>query len=166
MRYIILIFSFALLSACSNFDKKDLYGSWAAENLAFVFNADNTFDMQIATIKETGTFRTFGNNVELINKEGYVVFTAQNRDRALDIIQSKNPDLIISDIMLPFTGGLDIVDFVKSDPLKKNIPIVLITGMDEDVLQCTHTKADECITKPFSIEQIKTIVKKYLPVKN
>jgi len=93
MRYILLLSAFLLLAACSNFEKKDLYGHWATQDMGFVFNADNTFDMQIGTIRETGTFRTFGNTVELIDKKGYVAFTMM-------IKSLKNNELTINMIHL------------------------------------------------------------------
>jgi hypothetical protein len=93
MRYFPLISAFVVLSACSNFEKKDLYGHWKAQDLDFVFNADNTFEMQIGELQEKGTFRTFGNNAELINQKGYVAFTMM-------IKSLKNNELTINMIHL------------------------------------------------------------------
>lgn len=94
--------------------------------------------------------------------EGYTVITAEDQDTAMNIIQSKKLDMVISDVMLPFAGGFDIVDFIRKDPKKKNIPVILVTGMDEDVLKTTRTQANYCLTKPFSSGQLTTLVNKFL----
>jgi len=98
-----------------------------------------------------------------LRTEGYSVFLAENKKTALEIIRKEDLDLIITDIMLPFTGGFDIVERIKEDPGKKNIPVIVITGMDEDVLVSTRTEADACITKPFTAKQLLYTVKKFLP---
>lgn len=94
--------------------------------------------------------------------EGYTVITAEDQDTAMDVIRSKKLDLVISDVMLPFAGGFDIVDFIRKDPKKKNMPVILVTGMDEDVLKTTRTQANYCLTKPFSSGQLTTLVNKFL----
>lgn len=100
---------------------------------------------------------------KILIKEGYTVVTADNRKSAIQIIEEQELDLIITDIMLPFTGGFDIVEHVKDHPVKKNIPVIVITGMDEDVLVSTRTFADACLTKPFTAKQLIYLVKKHLP---
>ena len=56
-------------------------------------------------------------------REGYEVISCQDGKVALDKIVSEKPDLILSDIEMPFASGLDIVNTIKGD-LKLNIPII------------------------------------------
>ena len=101
---------------------------------------------------------------QILTQEGYSVYTADNYEEAIEIISTENLNLIISDIMLPYIGGFDILDFVKSDPKKKNIPVILITGMDEGILENTLLKADACITKPFTSRQLLNRIKTFVLV--
>lgn len=100
---------------------------------------------------------------KILQKENFSVVTAENKKDAIEIIENQELDLIITDIMLPFSGGFDIVEHVKEHPVKSKIPVIVITGMDEDVLVSTKTFADACLTKPFTAKQLMYLVKKHLP---
>lgn len=97
----------------------------------------------------------------IVNKEGFSVLTAQDYEKAMEIIATHKLNLIISDVMLPFPEGFDIVDFIKNDPIRKQIPVILVTGMDEDILKATCSKADDYIIKPFTSQQLKKLISKY-----
>ena len=96
-------------------------------------------------------------------KEGYHVILCPNGQVALDKIVAENPDLIISDIMMPFISGLDIVNKVKIE-LKLNIPIIILSavGLEKTVLQAFKLGADDFITKPFSPNELSVRVKRLL----
>ncbi len=94
--------------------------------------------------------------------EGYTVITAEDQETAMDYIATKKLDMVISDVMLPYAGGFDIVDHIRKDEAKKHMPIILVTGMDQDVLKTTRTQADITLTKPFSSLQLTTLVNKFL----
>ena len=93
---------------------------------------------------------------------GYNTITASDLHEATQKISKDKPDLIICDVMLPHLGGFEFVDRLKSDPEKGAIPIIMMTGMDRDILQMTVSNADAIITKPFSSQQILDEVKKQL----
>lgn len=99
----------------------------------------------------------------ILRAEGFTVTTADAEDRAMNLVKANKYDLVITDIMLPYAGGFDIVEIIKSDPEKKNTPVVIITGMDEDVLKTTHNRADACLIKPFTARQLIDTVKSLLP---
>lgn len=99
---------------------------------------------------------------KVLTKEGYSVVTAEDYDTAIEIIRSEDLNLIITDLMLPFTGGYDIVDFVKKNPAKKHIPVILATGMNENILSNTHSGAQACLVKPFTSLQLKEVVRRNL----
>ena len=102
---------------------------------------------------------------QILSKEGYMIYTADDYHTAVRIIKSENLDMIISDIMLPYTGGFDIVDFVRNDPEKKDTSIILISGMDRTILNTTKIKVEACITKPFTSKELLRVVKQHLLVK-
>ena len=98
----------------------------------------------------------------ILEDEGYSVTGVQDFPTAVKTIQSENFNMVITDVMLPFSGGFDIVDLVKEDPEKQHLPVIVITGMDKNILNSTISKADSCLTKPFTSIQLKGLVKKYL----
>jgi len=98
----------------------------------------------------------------VLRREGYKVLAAADHKTAIKIIDSEALDMIISDVMLPFTGGLEILEYVKSSEKQKHIPFVLVTGMDKDILYNSHIRAEAIITKPFDVNQLLSVIKSQL----
>ena len=94
----------------------------------------------------------------VLQREGYNVLIASDYKSSIRIIDTSEPDMIISDVMLPCTGGLEILEYVKSKEERKHIPFILVTGMDKDVLYGSHIKAEAILTKPFDVSQLLNIV--------
>jgi CheY-like chemotaxis protein len=91
---------------------------------------------------------------------GFETLTANDLEEASKHIQQENLDLIICDVMLPHLGGFELVDRIKDDPDKKHIPIIIMTGMEQDVLKMTVSNANAIIRKPFNSKQLLDEVKK------
>jgi len=90
----------------------------------------------------------------ILTKEGYEIDKATSFNEGKVKICNHSYDLIISDIMLPYWGGFDLVDAIKENPKKQKTPVIVITGMDKDILDSTHTFADICLPKPFTSKQL------------
>ncbi len=95
-------------------------------------------------------------------EEGYDVFTASDGERALELIDSKLPDLIISDIMMPIYNGLEVVNKIRSR--NNNTPIIMLSnaGQEEMVLKAFHIGADDFLSKPFIINELLIRAKRIL----
>ncbi|MEO5376672.1 MAG: SpoIIE family protein phosphatase [Magnetococcus sp. DMHC-6] len=78
------------------------------------------------------------------------------------------PDLILLDIMMPGMDGYTVCQILKSDPLTQHIPIIFITGknQEEDEVQGLQLGAVDYITKPFSPSIVQARVKTQLELKN
>ena len=87
-----------------------------------------------------------------IGAEGYEVISAQNGEEAIDKARREQPDLIILDIMMPIIDGYEACRILKSNPMTKNIPVVLLTakGRDIDKRLGYEVGATDYIIKPFS----------------
>ena len=87
---------------------------------------------------------------------------------ALEKINSKKPDLILLDLMLPNIDGLTICREVKSNPAIKNIPIIMITAKSEenDIVMGLELGANDYITKPFSTKVLIARVRNQLRLSN
>ncbi|MFC1484883.1 response regulator transcription factor [bacterium] len=84
-----------------------------------------------------------------------------------EFIQTKKPDLIILDLMLPEKDGFEICKDLKNDVNFKEIPIIMLTARGEEIDKVLGLEfgADDYITKPFSVRElvarVKTVIKRY-----
>lgn len=99
-----------------------------------------------------------------LTKSGYSALTACDGQKAIEIINSNTPDLIITDIMMPFVSGLEIVNSVKKDERFRHIPVIVLSaaGLENTVLEAFRLGADDFLTKPFSPNELSIRVKKLL----
>ena len=101
-----------------------------------------------------------------LREEGYNVIATSDYKESIKVIDSMELDLIVSDVMLPYTGGLDIAEYVKKESKNKDIPIILVTGMDKDVLSTTQIKVNAILAKPFDMLQLVDLVNSNLKRKS
>ncbi|MEW6077973.1 MAG: 7TM diverse intracellular signaling domain-containing protein [Thermodesulfobacteriota bacterium] len=97
--------------------------------------------------------------LQAILKE-YTLYLAPNGQLAWETIQKEQPDLILSDIMMPLMDGYSLVENIKSDKNTKNIPIILITASANktDRIKGLQLGADDFLTKPFHHLELKARV--------
>ncbi|MEM9001295.1 MAG: response regulator transcription factor [Bacteroidota bacterium] len=86
-----------------------------------------------------------------LEKEGYDVALKSNGQEVKKYLEIEMPDTIISDIMMPYLSGIELVDFVRND-LKSNLPILLISAAsnDENILNAFELGANDFLSKPIS----------------
>jgi DNA-binding response OmpR family regulator len=86
--------------------------------------------------------------------EGYRVVTAADGRKGLDAALSKNPHLIVLDIMLPEINGYEICRLVRREGLA--CPIIMLTakGQESDIVLGLNLGADDYVTKPFGINEL------------
>jgi phosphate regulon transcriptional regulator PhoB len=98
--------------------------------------------------------------IELISynlkKEGFIVESAADGEKALALI-NKNPyDLVILDLMLPGIQGVDLCRMIRSAPATTGLPIIMLTAKsgESDRVLGLEMGADDYISKPFSIKEL------------
>jgi DNA-binding response OmpR family regulator len=90
---------------------------------------------------------------ELLRLKGYLVITASDAEKGLSIARKKQPNLIITDIVLPGKSGLHFIMAVRNDELIKSTPIIVISGCGPMILvEAEGAGADCCLEKPISID--------------
>jgi DNA-binding response OmpR family regulator len=96
-----------------------------------------------------------------LKREGYSVVGVDRGDAALNIIRNEAPNLIILDLMLPGMDGLSICQQMKSDPIVRDIPIIIISakGEESDIVIGLELGADDYLAKPFSPRELLARVK-------
>ncbi len=84
---------------------------------------------------------------------GYEVVTARSGQEALDRIQKEMPNLIILDLVMPEMSGLEVCRQVREF---SSIPILVLSakGSEHDKVTALDFGADDCITKPFSMDEL------------
>ena len=85
-------------------------------------------------------------------REGYKVGCAATGEEALRVARAELPDLVLLDLMLPGTDGLEVCKLLKGDPRTARIPVIMLTakGEEADVVAGLELGAADYVTKPFS----------------
>ena len=86
----------------------------------------------------------------------YKVLTATNGQEAMEIIQTEELDIIISDLMMPIMDGMELTRQVKADPSYQHLPIILLTAKTQEETRTKALKAgaDSFVTKPFKVSDL------------
>ena len=103
----------------------------------------------------------------MLNAEGYAVAEAEDGLRAIAIACASPPDLVLLDIMMPGMDGHDVARALKSDPVTRAIPIVMVTALDDrdSRLKGLEAGAEEFVTKPVDRIELRTRVRNLLRLK-
>ena len=93
---------------------------------------------------------------DLLELQGYQVLTASSGNQAVTQMQSKKPDLVISDIMMPGMDGYEFYKVVRSNPEWVPIPFIFLTarGQQRDIRRGNSLGADAYLTKPFEPDDL------------
>ncbi len=91
-------------------------------------------------------------NTEL-QHEGYSTCTAFDGRQALELFESKSPDLILLDVMIPELSGLEVLRRIRKT---SDVPVIMVTARGEtyDKVNGLNAGADDYIAKPFEIEEL------------
>jgi phosphoserine phosphatase RsbU/P len=87
---------------------------------------------------------------------GYSVRWGADGREALELIRSDPPDLIISDIEMPHMNGYQLCRTVKSDPVLRRIPLILLSTLSDpqDIIEGLQSRADNYVTKPYETDYL------------
>ena len=96
-----------------------------------------------------------------LKREGFNVISVGRGDEGLNVVRNQSPSLVILDLMLPGIDGLSVCQQMKSDPLIKDIPVIMISakGEESDVVIGLELGADDYLPKPFSPRELLARVK-------
>jgi DNA-binding response OmpR family regulator len=96
-----------------------------------------------------------------LEKEGFAMVGSQTGKGAIDLCRREKPDLILLDIMLPDSDGLDICKGIRSHPELATIPIIFLTARasETDRILGLELGANDYIVKPFFVRELIARVK-------
>lgn len=98
----------------------------------------------------------------MLKKEGYTVSTAQSGRDAVELITAEPPDLVISDIMMPEMSGIELLTEVKKRRSDLHFIVMTAYASVDSAVEALKKGADDYITKPFKIDEIKQVIKTLL----
>ncbi|MBD2305066.1 response regulator [Chroococcidiopsis sp. FACHB-1243] len=87
--------------------------------------------------------------------------TAEDGETAITLAQNYHPNLILLDMMLPGISGVEVVKSLQQNPRTKDIPIVAVTAIARAESQQRFLEGGclECVTKPYSIDELENIIR-------
>jgi len=88
-----------------------------------------------------------------LNRQGYEnLTTAENGREALDLLAKQSFDLVLLDIMMPVMNGYEVLEHIKSDMVLRDIPVIMISAVDEmeSIVRCIEAGAEDHLPKPFN----------------
>ena len=100
----------------------------------------------------------------LMKQAGLTVQVARDGDAALRFMESRVPDLVLLDVMLPRRDGYDVCRVIRANPAWRDVKVIMLTarGRDLDRRKGLELGADDYVTKPFSTREIVERVRRLL----
>ena len=100
----------------------------------------------------------------LMKQAGLTVQVARDGDAALRFMESRVPDLVLLDVMLPRRDGYDVCRAIRANPAWREVKVIMLTarGRDLDRRKGLELGADDYVTKPFSTREIVERVRRLL----
>ena len=98
-----------------------------------------------------------------LRNEGYLVEIAKDGNSAIEKLHNASYDLILTDLLMPFASGLELINFIRNE-LRSDVPIIVLSALvqEETILEALNLGADDYITKPFSPNELSLRVKRLL----
>jgi two-component system response regulator RegX3 len=89
----------------------------------------------------------------MLTREGFDVCIASNGAEGIKLFDSKNPDLVLLDLMLPEVSGTDVCKYIRA---KSSTPVIMLTAKDTEIDKVVGLEhgADDYVTKPFSTREL------------
>jgi DNA-binding response OmpR family regulator len=99
--------------------------------------------------------------VRYLRRDGFTTLEAGDGDSARRLIETGEPELVVLDVMLPGTDGLELCRWIRS---RSELPVIMLTarGEEADRIVGLELGADDYVTKPFSPRELATRVKTVL----
>lgn len=103
---------------------------------------------------------------DMLESQGYEVFEALNGQEAVSQAQTKTPDVMLLDIMMPLIDGKEVCRLLKRDPATRDLPIIMLTALSssQDIKECFDAGAADYLIKPVEksrlLKKLETTIKR------
>ena len=99
-----------------------------------------------------------------LKNSGYLVDTFENAKTFWSRVQDRKPDLVLLDVMLPDSDGIEVLKKMRRNPDTRRVPVIMVTAKSSEIdkVKGLDNGADDYITKPFGIMELISRVKAIL----
>jgi len=96
-----------------------------------------------------------------LNESGYKVIKATNAKDAMDLAIKQQPDVIVTDVVMPGMSGFELCRSFRKNPVTEKVPIIICSSKNQEIDRLWGMKqgADAYITKPYTREQLIRAIK-------
>ncbi len=144
-------FSVILQKGSEHYNEKDILIKDKDTNKSEFIEDDINSNIRILLVDDNEDLRV---TIKEELEKKYTVIDAPNGKEALLIAVAKNPDLIITDVMMPVMGGKELCNIIKTNFQTSHIPVIMITALSEvdDKMEGLEIGADAYVEKPFNMK--------------
>jgi twitching motility two-component system response regulator PilG len=99
----------------------------------------------------------------LLTMEGHQPATLNDSTKALDLVESFHPDLILLDLMMPELNGYELCGLLRQNPEYTGIPVMVVSALDDPASRerAARAGAKDYITKPFDVDFLLQRIKQF-----
>lgn len=155
------VFTLSVPSSRKAYDPSEIIMDTETSNENAIIPAEQTTGMKDTTILVAEDNIELANYMRHLLLDEYNVILASNGVEAMECIKVSAPDIVISDIMMPFKDGYELCSEIKSNPEFCHLPIILLTAkadMDSQILGI-EKGADAYLKKPFDPNLLFAVIK-------
>jgi DNA-binding response OmpR family regulator len=100
----------------------------------------------------------------ILRKDGHEVVTAKDGKEAFEKLDEEEYDVVITDLMMPYANGLEVVSRLRSNPLKRHVSIIVCSsvGNEETITEAFRLGADDYLKKPIMAGELMIRIRKLL----
>lgn len=101
----------------------------------------------------------------LLLRDGFIVHAATNGRDAREFIENSKPtDIVITDLMLPYVSGFELITQIRENRQWKNVPVIVLSGKvtERDAVRALDTGANDYVTKPYNPQELSARIKRHL----
>lgn len=98
-----------------------------------------------------------------LEKNGFTVMIAHNGNDALMKIKFRQPDIIVTDVLMPDVDGIDLLSNLRENPATRKIPIIIITSSAHMEEGFRRVGVADFIAKPFKMENLVAKINTHVP---
>lgn len=128
----------------------------------------------VTSDKQREKILVIDDNVEILMliqdslSDNYQVITAENGEKGLELLTKEEPALIVTDIMMPGTDGIELTRQIKKNRHTMHIPLIMLSARNtsEEKIEGLQSGADAYIEKPFNIGYLKAVIARMIENKN
>jgi DNA-binding response OmpR family regulator len=100
----------------------------------------------------------------ILSKDGFNVVTAKDGKEAFDKLDNAEFDVVVTDLMMPYANGLEVVSRLRNDASKRNTGIIIVSsvGNEETITEAFRLGADDYLKKPIMAGELLIRIRKLL----